>query len=181
MLKITDFIYFVDGVCYFKERTKETHTSDRDLKRWNSRHANKPCGSKLSSSGYEQFAVHSKQYCLHKVVYAISNGFHYFDDIEKIGVIDHIDGNKSNNNISNLRLVTQAENCRNSGIRKDNSSGFNGVRFDVKTSKYKAYASYKNERFHLGTFASLDDAIKARADFNSGRFHKNHGRGGVEC
>lgn len=43
------------------------------------------------------------------------------------GVIDHIDGNTSNNSISNLRLVSQGENCKNTGMKRTNTSGITGV------------------------------------------------------
>lgn len=42
-------------------------------------------------------------------------------------VVDHIDGDKTNNRLSNLRAVTQTENCMNARRRRDNTSGATGV------------------------------------------------------
>lgn len=61
---------------------------------------------------------------LHKVVWELFNGK---PDSDK--VIDHIDQDKTNNNISNLRLVSVAENARNKKKSVDNNSGVTGVCF----------------------------------------------------
>jgi hypothetical protein len=50
----------------------------------------------------------------HRIIYA-----HVYGDIPEALVIDHIDGNKANNNIDNLQLMTQQENCKKSALKRD--------------------------------------------------------------
>ena len=173
-MDFSKYIYLVDGVPYFKERTIDTHTNniDWDLRRWNKRHANKPCGCNLSNSGYHQVGIHAKLYCVHKIFYEIETGQKVPDEM----VVDHIDGDKSNNHISNLRLATWSENTRNAKRRSDNKTGVTGVCYISRTGKFAAYARYEKKRYHLGFYDDRGDAIAARAEFANGKFHKNHGR-----
>lgn len=90
--------------------------------------------------------------------------------------IDHIDHDRANNRLSNLRSVTRAENMKNRPAYK-NSTGHVGVYWHKATGKWSAEIQNNGERHHLGLFKSLEDAIAARADaeINHG-FHPNHGR-----
>lgn len=63
----------------------------------------------FDSSGYGQIYFKDSLYKTHRVIYCLLSG----QDLDSNLVIDHIDGNKSNNNINNLRLTTTSENARN--------------------------------------------------------------------
>ncbi|MED3832962.1 HNH endonuclease [Peribacillus frigoritolerans] len=78
--------------------------------------------------------------------------------------IDHINGNGLDNRRSNLRVVTAHENRKNSGIRSDNVSGYKGVSWDRKNSKWKVGITVSSKWIHLGRFESLTDAAKAYND-----------------
>ena len=71
--------------------------------------------------------------------------------------IDHIDMDKSNNRISNLRLATKAQNQANVIVRNDSRLGVKGVYFDAKRNKYQV----KIRRQHIGRFNTLPEAIDA--------------------
>jgi hypothetical protein len=72
--------------------------------------------------------------------------------------VDHIDGDKLNNQKNNLRLCTKIENLRNKGKLKTNISGFKGVSYDKKLNKWKAQISVNNKKIYLGIF---DDKLLA--------------------
>jgi hypothetical protein len=75
---------------------------------------------------------------------------------------DHIDRNELNNRKNNLRHCTQKENIRNSSIRKDNTSGVIGVRWDTRREKWYADIQVDNKHKFLGYFQDKSSAIQAR-------------------
>ncbi len=93
------------------------------------------------------------------------------------GEVDHINGDRADNRISNLRVVTSLENKRNSRIPGHNSSGIVGVRFRQDKGRWNAFISIANRTKNLGYFDSAEAARAARkqAERELG-FHPNHGR-----
>jgi len=130
----------------------------------------KPAGCK-TKKGYIQIGISLKSYYAHKLAWLFVHGKY------PKGEIDHINGNKADNRITNLRDVTVKENQRNASLRKDNSSGFVGVCFYKKTGEWCAYIKVDGKRIHLGNFVDKELAILARKKANKKYgFHKNHGR-----
>jgi hypothetical protein len=76
--------------------------------------------------------------------------------------IDHIDGNRLNNSIKNLRLASNAKNARNHKLYSHNTSGVSGVHFAEASNKWKATIRYNGRNIHLGYYASFEDAVNAR-------------------
>lgn len=76
--------------------------------------------------------------------------------------IDHIDGNRLNNSIKNLRLASNAKNARNHKLYSHNTSGVSGVHFAEASNKWKATIRYNGCNIHLGYYASFEDAVNAR-------------------
>lgn len=66
--------------------------------------------------------------------------------------IDHIDCNKSNNSISNLRIASSIQQARNKKRKSNGGSGYKGVSFNVNTGKYQAYITINGKQKHLGCF-----------------------------
>ena len=132
---------------------------------------------KKNSSGYYEYRVfdeesnESKKYKAHRLAWLYEYG-------EFPNNIDHINGDRTDNRIQNLRDVSKAENNRNLSIYKNNKSGHIGVYFDNRLKKYCANIRYNGKLIHLGVFTSIDEAIASRkgAEITLG-FHENHGKG----
>lgn len=88
--------------------------------------------------------------------------------------IDHINRNRFDNRLVNLRIVDgQIENMKNHSNYSNNRSGHNGVYFVNDLGKYIAYIGHNNEHYHLGTFSTLEEACNARTQAESRYWHKN--------
>jgi len=74
---------------------------------------------------------------------------------------DHIDGNKLNNQKSNLRICTHTENIQNSKRNSGNVSGYKGVSQDKARGRWRAYIKSNKRMIHLGYFLTAEDAAHA--------------------
>jgi hypothetical protein len=81
-------------------------------------------------------------------------------------VVDHINRDKLDNRRANLRITTQSVNVFNTPLRKDNKSGVKGICWNKQYRRWQVEAKLNKERFPLGYFVDLKDAIAARAAFD---------------
>ena len=102
--------------------------------------------------GYIGISIKRKKYFAHRLAWLYVYG--NFPDKD----VDHINQVKSDNRISNLRLATRRQNCFNKGKNKNNTSGYKGVYFDKRLSRWTAGIFIDGKRRHLGVF---DDPKKA--------------------
>lgn len=91
------------------------------------------------------------------------------------GQIDHINGDRLDNRISNLRVVTQQQNAFNRVLYKNNVSGFKGVFWNKRQKKWCASIRSQRARYHLGYFSEFDAATQAYAAASE-RLHGEHGK-----
>lgn len=76
-------------------------------------------------------------------------------------LIDHIDQDKLNNTLANLRLATKSENMCNRGKPRSNKSGYKGVNFHKQSGKWRAYIRKDYKQHYLGLFATPGEAAAA--------------------
>jgi len=109
----------------------------------------------------------------HRIIWAIN-----YDIPPEL--IDHVDGNRANNRLSNLRSVTHRENGMNKVIPNTNTSGYIGVYWEVSLKKWRSQLNVRGKCIKLGCFDKLEDAVSARkfAAIEHG-FHPNHGKPSV--
>jgi hypothetical protein len=75
--------------------------------------------------------------------------------------IDHINRERSDDRISNLRLATSGQNKANNGMYRNNTSGFKGVYFDKERGHWRAKTKVNGKRMWLGRFATREEAYAA--------------------
>ena len=136
---------------------------------WNARFADKEITTALKN-GYIYTSIDYVKMLAHRVIWKMVYGV-------EPDVIDHIDGNPRNNRLDNLRNTVHLSNCRNQKLRKNNSSGHLGVRFDGRIKTWVASINAFGKKVHLGCFDSFEDAVAARTQAERKfDFHPNHGR-----
>jgi hypothetical protein len=80
---------------------------------------------------------------------------------DPIKLIDHIDGNRLNNRVSNLREANDSENQWNSLAQKNNKLGIKGVRLDKNGKNYCARITHYGKEYGLGTYDTIEEASLA--------------------
>jgi len=128
------------------------------------------CAGTVGAGGYLQTRVDGKNFKVARIIYAM-----HYGDPEGMQV-DHINHDRLDNRIENLRLVTQQENQHNQSKLKTNKSGFTGVVWNKKSERWIVHISVNKKQAYLGSFKKKRDAIFRRrlAEIAHG-YHPNHG------
>ena len=107
------------------------------------------------NNGYVNTRINNREIRYHRLVWVLVYG-----DWPR-GIIDHIDGNTSNNSIINLRLATDQNNSWNSKAKSTNKTGFKGVSFKEQYRKFGANIMHNKKQIFLGYFDKSEDARAA--------------------
>jgi hypothetical protein len=83
-------------------------------------------------------------------------------------IVDHIDGNRQNNNLSNLRYCTHRQNTTYSTIKRNSTSKYTGVCWHKVQKKWMCSARVNGKIKHIGYFINEDEAGKAYQEFING-------------
>lgn len=116
------------------------------------------------SHGYVSIGVDGREYYGHRLAFLYMTG-----EWPKKQA-DHKNTNRSDNRWDNLREATQAQNKTNLKLRSNNTSGYKGVTWDAKLSKWKAQIGYGGKHIYLGVFSDKEDAKKAY-DISAAKLH----------
>jgi hypothetical protein len=136
---------------------------------WNRKWAGKPAFTVDNGSGYLVCAIDRKNYAAHRVAFAMHHG--RWPSLH----IDHINHDRKDNRIANLREASQAENCRNMSLSKANTSGVPGVRWDG--TRWRVRIRANGRHLDLGVYTDFEAARAARkaAEAVHG-YHPHHGK-----
>ncbi len=102
--------------------------------------------------GYIRLFAFGRKWKAHRVIWFLEKGTHP-------DIVDHIDGDRTNNHISNLREASFKQNAYNCTI-KSTTSKYKGV-WKAKTGRYRASLTKDAKRIHLGYFATPEEAARA--------------------
>ena len=107
-----------------------------------------------NQDGYMVAKIGCRRYMLHRVAWLIEYG------AWPEGEIDHINGNRADNRIENLRVVSRSQNMMNSRAKSTNKLGIKGVR-QMPNGMFQARITRDRKCHHLGTFSSFQEATRA--------------------
>ena len=123
----------------------------------------------VGNDGYSRIGLYNikcKKFLLHRLI-----AMHYIPNLENNPEVDHIDGNKLNNFIENLRWASTSQNAMNKRKQTRNKSGLKGVSFNKKTQKWTSFIC----RIYLGEYPTAEEAsavYEAKAKEVFGDFYR---------
>ena len=115
----------------------------------------------ISTHGYRCIQLRGRNYYAHRIAWLLHHGEW------PARYLDHKDGIKSNNQISNLRLATHSQNNHNKPAQANSLTGFSGVHLCKVTGRYRALIGVDRKRVHLGYFDTLEEATAAYSKASS--------------
>ena len=156
------------GALTWKPRTPdmfedEAHSAEHNCAKWNARYSGRETGTPYTG-GYLAVGFGGRRFLAHRVAWAFVNG-----EWPK-AQIDHIDGNRANNRIKNLRGADHSSNGANRVAPATNKSGAKGVSWSKKERKWIAHIRVKNRSLRLGGFHSVEEAASAYAEASRKHF-----------
>jgi len=132
----------------------------------------KEAGCSTTTDGYITVGFKRGQYPAHRIIFAMHNGY-----IPKM--IDHINGDRQDNRIENLRAVTDTQNAYNKTLSSQNTSGIKGISWDKAKKKWHAQLNYNGKNRHMGYWKTdekhlAQEFIELAREMVHGEF-ANHG------
>jgi hypothetical protein len=163
------------GELWWKERTPENSAfaSEGARRFWNTKHAGRRALATSRGCGYLTGSLLDRQYATHRIAWLIAKGSWPRNHI------DHINGDRADNRLANLREATKSDNGKNQRLSAANTSGVNGVVWEPRHRRWIARIKVNGRPLYIGTFSCIGAAACARAvaEMEHG-FHPNHGAAG---
>lgn len=157
------------GKLFWKERGPEWFPNGSQPESWNKRLAGAEAFTALNADGYKTGSLFNRSLRAHRVIWAmVSGGW-------PEGMIDHANGDRTDNRLENLRLATNAQNQSNKGPKRGSLSGLKGVTWDASKGKWRARISHGNRRACLGLHETAADAHRAYRSASK-EYHGDFGR-----
>lgn len=107
----------------------------------------------VNSKGYVAVNIDKQCISVHRLIWVMQHG-------AMPELIDHIDGDRQNNRIENLRLADKFGNAQNKRMHKNNTSGVKGVYWKKDKNKWMAQIGFNRKQKNLGYFDKKEDAAE---------------------
>jgi|AntDeeMetagen681_2_1112603.scaffolds.fasta_scaffold13604_2 hypothetical protein len=143
-MEYNDIFSYRDGRLYWKESRGQAKEGKE--------------AASIGGGGYLQVCYKGKRTQIHRVVYMMHGGV-----IPEGMYIDHINGNRKDNRVENLRVCTPTQNQTNRGAPKSSTSGAKGVVWRTDRNKWRASIRAGGKRYHVGLFNTIEEASAAQA------------------
>ena len=157
------------GKLFWRERRREWFKTKNAFGTWNRKYPGQEAFTAFDSKGYLTGRINSRLYKAHRVIWAMCrNAWPLLE-------IDHINGVKVDNRLSNLRDISTSENARNRGANSNNTTGFKGVSFIRRHGKWRADIMLDRKPYYLGRFDTPEEAHGAYCEA-ANRLHGEYAR-----
>lgn len=162
---LKDFLMYDESAGILTWRVRE-----KDSGGFNRKFGGKEAFTATERKGYKTGRLYGVNLKAHRVAWAL----HFGEWPEN--QIDHINGNKSDNRVENLRPIVNHENCRHKGMHSRNTSGYTGVSYSNALKMWAAKYKKDYTTIHVGYFNCVTSAALAvhSARVSNG-FSENHG------
>lgn len=160
------------GRLWWKTRERRWFNSVNKWRGWNTRYAGTEAFTAIRANGYAVGNLLGFHIRKHHVIWCMAFGFWPKE-------VDHVNGDRADNRLTNLRLVDRQANTRNASLSTRNKSGVIGVR-QVESGKWLVEIGINHKTIGLGRYNSMEEAviIRKNAEIIAG-FHPNHGK--IKC
>ena len=132
-----EYFEYRDGILYSKKRRGYSKVGNKN-------------GCK-NFDGYIMIGFLKNRLYAHRMIFLMHHG--YLPE-----TVDHIDCNKENNKIENLRAATLAQNNLNMPLNKRNTSGVKGVSWNKQNKNWRVTVKVNNKSTYFGSFKNIEDA-----------------------
>ena len=125
----------------------------------------------ITDNNYVEVTILSRKYKAHRLAWLYTYGTF------PAALLDHIDGDRLNNALYNLREATATQNLYNTPIRSDNTSRYKVVALDRRWNKFRAYINIEGKQQSLGYYDTAEEAgsayVSAAKELHGEYFNEN--------
>jgi hypothetical protein len=115
----------------------------------------------MQNSGYKLVMLRTDGKSVNCLVHRLV-ALNFITNPENKSCVDHINNDKLNNNLTNLRWCSKTENAINTGLKINNTSGVKGVYFNKEKKRWEAQLMHMKKKVFIGRYDTLEEAKQAR-------------------
>lgn len=153
---LKDILDYEPDTGFFRWKPRESTT--REGKIFNTRFAGAVAGT-INGHGYVQINISGRLHKAHRLAWLFVHG-------DCPALIDHINRDRTDNRICNLRQATKAQNAANSGATSRSKTGVKGVSWSDKENKWIAYIRVDGRSKRIGAFTEISAAASAYRNYS---------------